>query len=68
MDCRARAKEVLTKVESMKDAQTPAKEMREIAADYERLAERLEKNQAGRTVRLAQRHISHVGNPTQGSR
>jgi hypothetical protein len=42
MDLRARAKEVLTKVESMKDANA-RQEMREIAADYERLAERLEK-------------------------
>ena len=40
-DLRARAKEVLAQVESMKDANA-RQEMREIAADYERLAQRLE--------------------------
>jgi hypothetical protein len=42
-DLRARAKEVLVQVESMKDANA-RQEMREIAADYERLAERLEQH------------------------
>ena len=42
-DLRARAKEVLAQVESMKDANA-RQEMREIAADYERLAERLERH------------------------
>jgi hypothetical protein len=38
---RARAKEVLAKAETMKDADA-RREMREIAVSYERLAQRLE--------------------------
>jgi hypothetical protein len=44
-DLRARAKEVLAKAETMKDADAPRK-MHEVAAGYERLARRLE-NEAG---------------------
>jgi len=40
-DLRARAKEVLAKAETMKDADA-RREMREIAVSYERLAQRLE--------------------------
>jgi hypothetical protein len=39
---RARAREILTKAETMRDAGARMK-MREIAANYERLAERFEK-------------------------
>ena len=41
-DLRARGREVLAKAETMKDAHA-RREMREIAAGYERLAQRLEK-------------------------
>jgi hypothetical protein len=41
-DLRTRAREVLAKAETMKDADA-RREMREIAAGYERLAQRLEK-------------------------
>jgi hypothetical protein len=40
-DLRARSKEVLAKAETMQDADA-RREMREIAAGYERLARRLE--------------------------
>lgn len=45
-DLRARAREVLVKAETMKDADA-RREMREIAAGYERLAQRLEKASGG---------------------
>jgi hypothetical protein len=41
-DLRARAEEVLAQAEAMKDADARRK-MREIAANYEKLARRLEK-------------------------
>ena len=41
-DLRARAQDVLAQAETMKDADAQRK-MREIAAGYERLAQRLEK-------------------------
>jgi len=40
-DLRARAREVLAKAETMQDADA-RREMREVAAGYERLARRLE--------------------------
>jgi hypothetical protein len=40
-DLRARAREVLAKAETMKDAEARQK-MRDVAAGYERLARRLE--------------------------
>jgi len=43
---RVRAEEVLAQAESMKDADARSK-MREIAASYERLARRLEKEAGG---------------------
>jgi hypothetical protein len=45
-DLRARAREVLAKAETMKDADARQK-MREIAAGYERLARRLEDASGG---------------------
>jgi hypothetical protein len=45
-DLRARAREVLAKAESMKDAGARL-QMREIAAGYERLARRLEEASGG---------------------
>jgi len=45
-DLRARAREVLAKAETMKDADARQK-MHEVAAGYERLAERLEKAAGG---------------------
>lgn len=44
---RARAREVLAKAETMKDADA-RREMREIAGGYERLAPRLEQASAGK--------------------
>ena len=43
---RVRAREVLAKAETMQDADAKQK-MREVAARYEKLAERLEKMSAG---------------------
>ena len=45
-DLRARAKEVLAKAETMEDAEARQK-MRDVAAGYERLARRLEKEAGG---------------------
>jgi len=41
-DLRARAKKVLAQAETMKDAEA-RRVMREISADYERLAQRIER-------------------------
>jgi hypothetical protein len=45
-DLRARAREVLAKAETMKDAEARQK-MRDVAAGYERLARRLEEASGG---------------------
>ena len=47
-DLRARAREVLAKAETMQDADA-RREMREVAAGYERLARRLENASGGDT-------------------